>query len=255
MLDPAKPFSSRTMRGQSSAASTKADLRGLLDRARDERFRLLKMLKDARAEVEVTVNKNQPANPDSAVTAVGPRVIAAVESASQQPTHAATAEGDSSAFTPAQLQILITKLSVLDEQIDAKLSRVNAITDDKIARLEQVESRVMSATNQLSRMVADGRLVQRALTLAIDQADGLSTQMPQRLAALADAADRELKLQSQRLDETMAGLGDLYERQAEQVLAELRDRATALLDQMKSTPSKPADKPSSPGEDTDRLAA
>ncbi|MEL7089581.1 MAG: hypothetical protein AAGL98_14265, partial [Planctomycetota bacterium] len=55
------------------------------------------------------------------------------------------------------------------------------------------------------------------------------------LASLADSADGEFQVHAQRLDETMTGLTDLFDSQADAILNQLRDRATALLDQMAAT--------------------
>lgn len=386
MLDPAKPFASASTRGKSPAATAKADLSGLLDRARDERFRMLKMLKDARAEVEVTIKKTQPATPQAATVAAGPRVIdSPANSLAKSP--AASASSQAQAATPPvdtteKLQALITKLSALDAQLDAKLHRVNTITDEKIARLEQVDTRVTSIAKQFGHALADGRVIQRDLAASVEQARSLPAKMTEQLerfdehlaasdtagrdafaqelermkqallseisaalgqkrihldtelaeahaiaereivqkfdqlaeslhhkadgilaqtesatdaamrrirqqvvdamarahetqeafkskldqhqavhrdhlANLTDTADGEIQVQAQRLDESMAGLADLFESQADQILTELRDRATTLLDQMAAAASKlhDQDDASSDGDSPNRRAA
>jgi len=364
MIDPAKPFSSKPRRNAASlAAGAKADLTGLLDRARDERFRLLKMLKDARAEVAVTVEKQKPATPaaNPQPQAV-PLATAAVPEQQAAPTTAATTNHAASPPAPAteKLQALVTKLSALDAQIDAKLHRVNTITDEKIARLEQTDTRVSAIAQQLGHALADGRMLQQNLATTIDKTrdlpvtvtqqlerfddhvaayqtlgtetlgkemqhmkqalfqeisaemgqqrltldaelakshkaatrditskfDALAESLQQRsenilantqntaetamkrvrkqvvesmarahdtqeafkfkldehqdthrqyLDSLTDSADGEFQVQAQRLDETMTGLAELFDSQADQILTELRDRATALLDQMSAT--------------------
>ncbi|MEM9916073.1 MAG: hypothetical protein AAF911_14050, partial [Planctomycetota bacterium] len=68
--------------------------------------------------------------------------------------------------------------------------------------------------------------------------DEHQTQHRDYLDRLADSADGEMQVQAQRLDESMTGLADLFESQADQILTELRDRATTLLDQMSAAASK-----------------
>lgn len=380
MLDPAKPFASASTRGKSPAATAKADLSGLLDRARDERFRMLKMLKDARAEVEVTVKKTQSNKPQAELVAARPRVIDAPTDplAISAPSQAQPA--NPTADTTEKLQALITKLSALDAQLDAKLHRVNTITDEKINRLEQIDTRITSIAKQLGHALADGRMIQRDLTASVEQAQTLPAKVTEQLerfdehlaasntagrdafaeeldrmkqallsemsaelgqkrihldtqlaeahaiaereivqkfdqlaeslhlkadgilaqtesttdaamrrirqqvvdamarahdtqeafkskldehqashrdhlANLTDTADGEIQVQAQRLDESMTGLADLFESQADHILTELRDRATTLLDQMAAAASKLQDDPSSNGDTPDRRAA
>lgn len=380
MLDPAKPFASASTRGKSPAATAKADLSGLLDRARDERFRMLKMLKDARAEVEVTVKKTQSNKPQAEVVAARPRVIdaptdpLAISAPSQAQPATPTAD------TTEKLQALITKLSALDAQLDAKLHRVNTITDEKINRLEQIDTRITSIAKQLGHALADGRMIQRDLTASVEQAQTLPAKVTEQLerfdehlaasntagrdafaeeldrmkqallsemsaelgqkrihldtqlaeahaiaereivqkfdqlaeslhlkadgilaqtesttdaamrrirqqvvdamarahetqeafkskldehqashrdhlANLTDTADGEIQVQAQRLDESMTGLADLFESQADHILTELRDRATTLLDQMAAAASKLQDDPPSTSDTPGRRAA
>ncbi|MEM8739572.1 MAG: hypothetical protein AAGG38_14010 [Planctomycetota bacterium] len=334
MLDPAKPFSARPSAQAHPAAAVKADLTGLLDRARDERFRLLKMLKDARAEVAVTLD------PSASVTA------------DKQETPASALPAP-----PAQFQALLDKLAALDAKLDAKLHRLTQHTDAKLDRMEQLDRRITMLTERLAGQAADGHAVRRDLAAALGRAAPLSTQVGEQLerfdahleaygrdaaeafarqaadrqgqlladldaalvsrrsglddalaesyaaaeheltarfnglaetlerkaqdllarteatadAALtrvrkqvveamarshetseafrdqlgrhreahrehlteiADTADAELQLHAQRLDETMTGLAELFDGQADAILADLQDRATALLDQM-----------------------
>ncbi|MEM9420342.1 MAG: hypothetical protein AAGA25_14990 [Planctomycetota bacterium] len=378
MIDPAKPFASATTRSSSPAAAAKADLSGLLDRARDERFRLLRMLKDARAEVEVTMNKTQP--PKSQPRANTPVAETPLERPDEPVAMASTEESAVPSDTTAKLQSLINKLSALDAQIDAKLHRVNTITDEKIARLEQLDTRLAAAIKPLGHALADGRMIQRDLSETVDQAQGLSTSVTEQLERfddhlaayqsvgrdafteelsrmrqamlgemsaelgqqrmrldtqlaeahaiaereiiqkfdqladslhekadgilaktesaadvamrrirqqvveamarahdtqeafktkldehqanhrefldnLTDTADGEMQVQAQRLDESMTGLADLFESQADQILAELRDRATTLLDQMSAAASKLQSESVLDDEDADRRAA
>ncbi|MEM7626509.1 MAG: hypothetical protein AAF333_13015 [Planctomycetota bacterium] len=360
MIDPAKPFSSRpaasaggaVTRSQVSAA--KADLSGLLDRARDERFRLLKMLQDARAQVANTAEKTKPA-------AVKVPSVPSTEAAIEQ---AVSAEAPSPSQEPApqvpQLQRLVDKLTALDTQLDAKLARLNRVTDEKLGRLEQIDGRVTPMVRQLGHALADGRMIQRDLEAAAEKSRAMPTQITGQLerfddhlaayqhagadafseeldrmkhaaleemraeigqrrlafdaeladaqailereltqkfdtladqlhdraeglvartegtantalkrirgevvqamarthdtqeafkqkleehrqhhrdylASLADSADGEFQVHAQRLDETMAGLTELFDHQADEILNQLRDRATTLLDQMAAT--------------------
>ncbi len=373
MLDPAKPFAHKPARSTSPAAVAKADLTGLLNRARDERFRLLKMLKDARAEVAVTVEKTQAAQ-TQAVGAATPAEQPASEPA------ASDATPPPAAVAPEQLQALITKLSALDAQLDAKLHRVNTLTDQKLNRLEQLDTRLTTVAKEFGHALADGRIIQTNLSAAVTQAQALPSNVTQQLerfddhlavyralgqdafveeldrmkqamlsemsaelgqqrmhldtqlaeahniaerelvkkfdqladalhdkadgilektettanaamrrirqqvvaamarahdtqeafkskldqhqashrehlANLTDSADGELQVQAQRLDESMTGLADLFESQADQILTELRDRATTLLDQMAAAASKLQDDSDASDTTPDRRAA
>ncbi|MBB6428218.1 hypothetical protein [Algisphaera agarilytica] len=368
MINPAKPFASASSRASSPTAATKADLSGLLDRARDERFRLLKMLKEARAEVEVTLKKTQPPKPQAEAE---PTTMTVAE------TPAVEAEGNT-AETTQKLQALITKLGALDAQIDAKLHRVNTITDEKLARLEQLDAKLTAVVKPLGQALADGRMIHGDLAQATEKAQGLANHVTEQLERfdahlaayqsagrdtfekqletmreamlgemsaelgqqrmrldtqlaeahavaereivekfdqlahslhekadgilartesaadaamqrirqqvveamshahetqeafkaqlddqqgrhrefldnLTDAADNEMQVRAQRLDESMTGLAELFESQADQILTELRDRATTLLDQMSAAASKLQDDPSV--DDADRRAA
>lgn len=383
MLDPSKPFATSSARRASPAATAKADLTGLLDRARDERFRLLKMLKDARAEVAVTVEKNQAAQPTpaqtQAVAAVAPPALVAPVAVDAAPPSVAEPSGTASAVAPAQLQALIAKLTALDAQLDAKLHRVNTLTDDKLNRLEQLDTRITSVAKQFGHALADGRMLQLDLTASVEQATTLPAKVTEQLerfddhlaayqtvgreafaeqldqmkqslltemsselgqqrmhldtqlaeahaiaereivqrfdqladslhdkadgilektestaeaamrrirkqvvdamarahdtqeafkskldqhqtahrdhlADLTDSANGEMQVQAQRLDESMTGLADLFESQADQILTELRDRATTLLDQMAAAASKLQDDTSA-NDTPDRRAA
>ena len=353
MIDPAKPFSSRPAPGRADGvtraqvAHAKADLSGLLDRARDERFRLLKMLRDARAEVADSARKTPAAPVEVSV-----------------PPAAAPAEPAAAADNPAphapQLKQLVDKLTALDAQLDAKLVRLNRVTDEKLERIEKIDQRMTPIVQQLGHALADGRIIQKDLEGAAatakavpariteqlerfddhlaayqhagadafaeemarmkqaaldemraevgqrrrafdaeladaqallerelthkfdaladqlhDRADGLlsrtentanealkrvrgevvqamarshDTQEAFRqkldehrarhqdyLASLADSADGEFQVHAQRLDETMAGLTELFDSQADEILNQLRDRATTLLDRMAAT--------------------
>lgn len=223
MLDPAKPFSSRRSRDTTAVATAKADLTGLLDRARDERFRLLKMLKDARTEVAVTLQNLPPADERAESTAAA--------EASQPP---AAARDQASlprvVVDPERTPALVAKLTELNEQLDEKLRRVNRLADEKIARLETVEARIAHVIQRFddAQATAEQRMS--------DKVDAHQ----QRLADLTDAADRELQSQSQRLDEAVAGLTELFERQADHLIADLRARAAAVLDNAKANADRRA---------------
>lgn len=388
MIDPAKPFSSRPLAPaagpstRSQVAAAKADLTGLLDRARDERFRLLKMLKDARAQVATPTEKAAPA-------AVEVRVPdAAVQASAASPENAVTTSEHETSATPSpQLQKLVDKLTALDTQLDAKLARLNRITDEKLDRLEKIDQRVTPAVKQLGQAFAAGQTIQKNLETAVKQsravptqiteqlqrfddhlaahqhagtgafaeeidhmkqaaleemraevgqrrlahdaqlvdaqaslereltqkfdtladqlrgrADGILTQTEDNantaikrirgqavqamaqtqdtqaafkqkleeqrsrhrdyLASLADSADGEFQVHAQRLDETMAGLTELFDSQADAIMDQLRDRAATLLDEMAATVLKLQDTaanaddaaPASPDSDADNDA-
>lgn len=264
MLDPSKPFASTTTRGKSPAAAAKADLSGLLDRARDERFRLLKMLKDARAEVEVTtqkVNANTPAvaAPGKAAPVAVPVEVAPATPAT--PTPEAAARPD----TADKLQALVTKLSALDAQLDAKLHRVHQTTDEKIARLEQLDARITAAAKQFGQALADGRMIQRDLTASVENAQAIPTNVTQQLErfddhlaayqtmgrdAFAAELDRmkesllgemaaELGQQRMHLDTELAEAHAIAEREIvqkfDQLANTLHDKADGILAKTEST--------------------
>lgn len=329
MINPAKPFSSRSDT-RSPAAAARADLSGLLDRARDERFRLLKMLKDARAEVAMTVEQ----------TATAPGSSTPKPRAAEPPKGVDKAPDTPAALpTPSHLQHLVDKLTALDARLDAKLHRVTQLTDDKLARMEQLDARLTAFAKQLGHAAADAKALQRDLDQTVARAErlpavvtgqlerfdehvvsvtedatqavvtdldaklaesrdaaehelaarfnALAQSLQQRaqrlleqtdaaatsaldtaaarvrkhtvesmaqahdrsdafraklaehhakhrdhLADLTDAADAELQVHAQRLDQTMTGLTELFDSQADAILNDLRDRATALLDRL-----------------------
>ncbi|MEE9404309.1 MAG: hypothetical protein V3V20_05420 [Algisphaera sp.] len=74
MARSSSPFTAATPRGSRDPHATPAALGALIDRARDERFRLLSLLKDARSQVAVT----GPAADSAPVPAINTRLIAAV---------------------------------------------------------------------------------------------------------------------------------------------------------------------------------
>lgn len=209
MLDPAKPFSARRPRDTAPVATVKADLTGLLDRARDERFRLLKMLKDARTEVAATVEAAASNLPQSEAI---PAPATTLALKNQAETH--TLDLDSA-------RTLLGRLIELDNKLDAKVERIHQLADDKLALLKAMDARV-------SRRVAELDQVQAA---ADQQMHEQLVNHRQRLADLTDAADAELQAQAQRLDTAVAGLTELFEHQAQQLVADLRERAAKALNE------------------------
>lgn len=207
MLNPAKPFSAKRSSDTTAAATVKADLTGLLDRARDERFRLLKMLKDARSEVAVTVEQAPP-----------------IQSANET-EHSSTAEPapedqtETRAIDLDQARTLLGRLIELDNQLDAKMDRLNRVADDKLSLLKAMDARV-------SRRVAELDQAQAATDQRL--ANKLSAHR-QKMADLTDAADAELQAQAQRLDAAVAGLTELFEHQADRLLDELQSRVAEVL--------------------------
>ncbi|MEM9883703.1 MAG: hypothetical protein AAF800_12385 [Planctomycetota bacterium] len=206
MIDPAKPFSSRRDRDRDRppAAATRADLTGLLDRARDERFRLLKMLKDARAEVAVTVEKARPTGE--------PRPVA---------------EPDAS--TADKLQKLVAKLAALDAQLDAKLHRLDRTTDVKLQRLEQLDERLTAKTQQLGPVLAEARDLYEALHEAFAAVDGLPAKVTDQLERFDDHLTAYQTLGRETLDRHAAEARRQLDANAEAVLAQQRDRCAAEL--------------------------
>ncbi|MEM6459866.1 MAG: hypothetical protein AAF710_10810 [Planctomycetota bacterium] len=208
MIDPAKPFSSRRDRDAPPAAAARADLTGLLDRARDERFRLLKMLKDARAEVALTAEKSRPASE--------PRPVAAPAS-------------DPDASTANKLQKLVAKLTALDAQLDAKFQRINQTTDTKLKRLEQLEERLAARIDQLGPTLKEGRDLHAALRDALAVADGLPAKITGQLERFdehvaaheglgREAIDRYADEARQRLDaDALAALATRRDRLVNEV--------------------------------------
>lgn len=232
MLDPAKPFSSRPRNharahSRDTIATAKADLTGLLDRARDERFRLLKMLKDARADVAVTLQSLPPAQ---AITTATDLPDATSTSDVKPPTTAASTEDAAPlvSIDPDRTAALVARLTELNEKLDEKLRRIGRLADDKLAQLESAEARIARLTQRFDAAQA---------TAEQQMTDKVNAHQ-QRMAELTDAADRELQAHAQRLDDAVAGLTELFERQADHLVADLRDRATAALDQAKPNPDR-----------------
>lgn len=57
--------------------------------------------------------------------------------------------------------------------------------------------------------------------------------------------DYQLLIQAQKLDERLAGLADLFDHQADQIMTDLKQRANAMLDQM-AAPIQTAGQPTAP---------
>ena len=73
-----------------------------------------------------------------------------------------------------------------DAQLDAKLHRVHQTTDEKIARLEQLDARITAAAKQFGHALADGRIIQRDLTASVENAQAIPTNVTQQLERFDD---------------------------------------------------------------------
>lgn len=133
MIDPAKPFATtKSRRGVTEAV--KDELTGVVERARQERFRLLRMLQDARAQVADSTAKVQ-----------------AVQVAAPAPPAALPAP-DPAAEAAPKLQALIEKLAAVDQQIDQKQQRLEELTREKTDRLARLDEQIEAQVALLKRL-------------------------------------------------------------------------------------------------------
>jgi hypothetical protein len=196
MIDPAQPFSSRTRSGN-AASATKAELAGLLERARDERFRLLKMLQETRAQVAAAGEAGSvtPAVEVQAAPAAPPAPV---------PAPAAVTE-----LSADNLRQLAERFALLDQKLDEKLARVNRRAE---ARLQQVQ-----------RLGQDLNTVDAGLRQTLAEAgetDGRLAQAQRSTRQLSARVAEQLQRVDQHLDQTC----DRRVEAVEQQLEELRER-------------------------------
>ncbi len=120
-------------------------------------------------------------------------------------------------------------------------------------RLAAIADEVLDDADRKGKAALD-TLRERVVT-TMGRADDINRTVRQRLedALLAhgtkmeqavSAADEDLLVRGQQLDERLAGLHDLFDHQADQIMDDLKQRANTMLDQMaaslQTTPNAPA---------------
>ncbi len=125
----------------------------------------------------------------------------------------------------------------LMEAEEAGIAQVGQLRE----RLATMVDEVLGDTEQRGRATLD-QLREQVVT-AMGRADDVSRSLKQRLdrslsehqtktAAAVARTDDDLLVRSQKLDERLAGLADLFDHQADQIMIDLKGRANRMLDQM-----------------------
>lgn len=205
------------------------DLAALLERARQERFRLLALLRDAREAVQTSAQgaaaPEAPAEPYSEDIH---RLIRKVERLSTAVTQRLAKLEDAETRAKGQidhlerLEMKMTNLAERFEQLVTDAREVEPVLHGAEARARQLRDQVAATMGQADE-------VNRALREKLDaslRAHGA------KLDQAMTTANEDLLIRGQQLDERLAGLADLFDHQADQIMEDLKTRANAMLDQM-----------------------
>ncbi len=234
MIDPAKPFASR--RPPRQIVDDRADLVGLLQRARDERYRLLKMLRDARAAVnDAAANGSAPPRPAAVQVAVPP-VTAAAPVIAAPPVPAAEAADNAAASPPAAVSSATSPPAALPDEMRGlaeKLAQLNARIDAKQRRHHQLDQRTRAELETL----AESALAAAATLEGSRQKADASTRHLSKLTAQAGQLHQTVAGQlvrcDQYLDGQTAAARDLIDQHLvagrDALLADCRSQLTADL--------------------------
>jgi len=236
MLDPARPFANAS---KSSSPTSKAnrELSGTVERAKQERFRLMRMLQDARAQVAATTEQVQSVSAQPAaverVVQVTPEERAALagEMPAALPQPAAPVEVASpqaGGVSVTKLQGLVDKLMKVDAQIDAKLERLNALTDTKLERLNRLDAQCSDRAESLGQTLSAAHGVAAQLEPLVVGADAAESRL---LAAVESAGNlpAQVTAQLERFDAYI----DTYAASGEQRFANhLAEMKQMMLDEM-----------------------
>lgn len=265
MIDPARPFSARPA-ARSSEGGT-AELSRLLQRARDERFRLLKLLQEARSSVDAATARprhtavqvdaipGKSSQPDQAAAAPT-NPIAEHKSISVSPS---AAHGAAPTPDPPKLQAIVDKVATLNTRLDQKLDRLEQRQEQVRQALGKLATRAATEAKNLHAQTegahaAAGRLAQ--LREGIDHVDERVLSQLDRfdahLAAYREDVERDMQAQAQaaahaaaaqlqqdlqqqlddhtaRLEEARASVADQLTRRFDELADRLESRARDLI--------------------------
>ena len=173
MIDPSRPFSSRAASRGTEAATSQRELGRLLERARDERFRLLKMLQETRGAV---AERGAAARPVEVAVPSAPAQVAPVGSAVDR----------------EQLQTLIGKMSAIDQKLEEKLARLESLSSAKLDAAEAHANQSVHVLRQAedARRMAEEAANHAAKTLAaLRSAVQMAENLPERVIGQLERFD------------------------------------------------------------------
>ncbi len=200
-------------RNQARAAD---DLSALLDRARQERFRLMELLKQSRAAVAETAANVPSTNPYVAPT---PQ--------SHPTTFSASGAGD--------VQKLIAKVQQLNDAVNARMEKLAAAetrVTGKIETLERLELKMTNLVERFEATVSDAQQTQQIIEPALDEAQARSAELRAIAEGLQGHANALARTVDERLAEQTAEferrLDEHHERMTQEQIAEHQSFADAV---------------------------
>ena len=226
MIDPARPFSARP--SARSADVGTVELSRLLQRARDERFRLLKLLQEARSSVEDGGGRG-----GAVEVAAVPLAEAERESSAAPPIEISppTPTGSSEVATTTTATSAPGKAALPLQELIGKVATLNERMDDKLARLGRREAQAQQAMQQLGgRVKTDAETLKQACRSAQASADRLD-QLRYDAGQLSDTVTGQLE----RFDEHLRTYAGEAEAELKRQLdAAAQDAGARLEAQMRA---------------------
>lgn len=198
------------------------DLTALLDRARQERFRLLDLLKQSRAAVAETAANVPSTNPYVAPTPQShPTTFAS------NTTGPVNVNGD--------VQKLIEKVQQLNDAVNTRMDKLAAAetrVNGRIDTLERLELKMANVAERFESLVADARESRQVLEPALDEAEARGAELRAIAEGLQSHAHDLTKTVDLRLAEQTADferkLDEHHERMTQEQIAEHQSFADAV---------------------------
>ncbi|MEM1446561.1 MAG: hypothetical protein AAGF84_10925 [Planctomycetota bacterium] len=198
------------------------DLTALLDRARQERFRLLDLLKQSRAAVAETAANVPSTNPYVEPT---PQ--------SHPTTFSSSAPGPANAH--GEVQKLIEKVGRLNDAVNARMDKLAAAetrVNGRIDTLERLEMKMANVAERFEALVTDAKESRRVLEPALDEAEARGAELRTIAEGLQGHANQIAKTVDLRLAEQTADferkLDEHHERMTQEQIAEHQSFADAV---------------------------
>ena len=140
-------------------------------------------------------------------------------------------------------QKMLEKLDALRVRFEESLGKQETHVGDRLTTMQQeLTLQADDCVNEASRRSHEALDKSREQVIqAMSRADDVTRTLKQRLdkavdehrdryADLLSNADDDLLVRSQKLDERLAGLADLFDHQADQIINDLKERANRMLD-------------------------
>ncbi|MEM8781633.1 MAG: hypothetical protein AAGE65_02160 [Planctomycetota bacterium] len=201
------------------------DLTALLDRARQERFRLLDLLKQSRAAVAETAAHMPSTNPYVAPTPQSHPTTYSAE----------TAERSLTGLPGGDVQKLIEKVGRLNDAVNARMEKLAAAetrVNGRIDTLERLELKLTNVAERFESLVNDAKESRRVLEPALDEAEARGAELRAITEGLQAHAHELAKNVDQRLAEQTADferkLDAHHERLTQEQIAEHQSFADAV---------------------------